>query len=197
MYISTIPRAVVRRRGRYLGDTCQIMDNGARVCTSDPGPAQPTPVVPPAVSCPPCAPCPKPVTCAPRPAPRWRISPGPRTINWKTGYMLEGLGDVCQVYANGARVCASPTPAGQVSSIVSPGQAVTTPVVTTTPGQLMSTISLQPTPLVPALSTDPNAAAAVDVAGGFDLQSAIANVPSLFWYAAGAGAVYFLFFKRK
>lgn len=100
-----------------------------------PAPAPATcPPCPPAPSCPApvtCAPCPMPPVrppfqfpttlpvrpvLPPRPMPPTRITTGPGSIfarysqlqSSARARMLEGLGDECQVYANGARVCNAP-----------------------------------------------------------------------------------------
>jgi hypothetical protein len=59
---------------------------------------------------------------------------------------------------------------------------------------------LPPAPLPQALpAVALPAAPTIDdgTSSGFDLQSTIDNIPSWIWYALGAGAIYFLFFKRK
>ncbi len=161
---------------------------------------------------------------------------------------LEGLGDECQVYANGARVCnpGGPAPAPAPGTTV-PGQTVT--VCTNEPGPLITnymvmgarpagaygggamrwppirirrvcrripgpvTQPVQPAPgpaTVPAAYTTPTGAPVnnslplpaapvpVDAStgstiGGIDLS----NIPSWFWYALGAGGIYWLFFRKR
>jgi hypothetical protein len=156
------PATAAKKNGQlsgYLGDTCVIQPNGARVCSSDSAPpvitAPPpviTPLPPTPASCPPCPPqmaCPTPSPCPPcatrlpilppRPLPPVVIRPTPMPVTPKPivptpvmrpispaggGFarysqlaqaararLLEGLGDTCQVYANGARVCNAAPPA--------------------------------------------------------------------------------------
>lgn len=123
-----------------LADTCTVDPNsGARVCTSDTAP--PIIPVPPTPAPAPCPPCPAPIACPPAPACAPCRSPVTPPIvaspilgrpiaapiravpNGFARYsqlanavrarmmQLEGLGDECQVYANGARVCNAPGPA--------------------------------------------------------------------------------------
>lgn len=123
-----------------LGDTCTITASGARVCTSDVAVA-PVPVPLPITPAPVCAPCPPPREClTPAPCPPCATPIPVRTpavsvvnqpvvskLSTGTGFaryaqlaaaararMLQGLGDECQVYANGARVCNAPGPAPAV-----------------------------------------------------------------------------------
>lgn len=151
-YIFTAPPATAAKKNTqlrgYLGDTCTIQPNGARVCSADaapvitPPPPVITPLPPTPASCPPCPPqmaCPTPSPCppcgaSPIPTPVTPTTPVPPRVRpiarpplaiSRGGFanygniaaaararaMLQGLGDDCQVYANGARVCNASGPA--------------------------------------------------------------------------------------
>lgn len=216
-YVWTNPPAVPAKKkngglsGYYLGDTCVIQPNGARVCTADgppvitPPPPVITPAAPAPASCPPCPPqaaCPTPSPCAPcavpdpsrgfptpmpiAPRPRLPIVPvlPPRTVGpvlpsrpistrlpvaiskgfvnygnqvaaLRARAMLEGLGDTCQVYANGARVCnsAGPAPVPSATQMVCTDEPITGMVPGTLNPNLQVAMTTGPASLVNRFST--------------------------------------------
>lgn len=247
-----------------LGDTCTIMPNGARVCTSDdsvavaPVPLPPTPApcpaCPPQRECPTPAPCPPPIECAthapcpPCPTPI-RASVPPTIVrqpapvvrkstiastrqNWlqslisavRTRAALQGLGDVCQVYANGARVCTSADTVPPVipqSTLVCRDVPISgSRVLLSTPVRWQATIAKTPatysartqrvcrqvplpaqlantTAIAPASNTLPAAPLPADTTPTSSFPSFdLSSVPTWAWYVIGAGGIYWLFFKR-
>lgn len=228
-----------------LADVCTVDPvSNARVCTSDdtiaPA-APPAPVFYPPVFMPP-VPMPMPpttcLTCGVRPSPPIRTSPRRPVASWplrtsgfgyraaaRTSrapgagrYMLAGLGDDCQVYANGARVCnaAPETVTTPVSNLrrpawgVPPRRVFMMPPATDIDGAVPA---LPPSGYAPWAGTSISPAYSTSTVAPVDSSQIVAapvpidptattassvdfsTIPTWLWIV-GAGLAYMMFFKR-
>lgn len=250
-YLYTGPPIIPAKKsaglGRYLADVCTVDPvSNARVCTSSDTIAPPPALVmaPPLILPPwpmPPTPAPLPITpcttCGIKPMPPVRRRPIARPYGTGFGYrasavtnrapgagryMLSGMGDECQVYANGARVCnaapPAPTPVPTRTNLrypvwggvpqrqtfmMPPATDAATPATPAIPYAPWGTYATPPatpytTSTVAPVTTDTSTPAPVPIDTSAATVSTFdfSTIPTWMWIG-GAVAAYLLFFRRR